>query len=129
LIVTDDRVARFIAERLGFAPCPPFTVMGVEQDGKIRAAVLFNMFEGCDVHITAAGTGWNREFLTAIGDYAYNQLGCERVTFKTEQPKVVEYTKRLGGEVEGVLRNHFGQGRNAFIIGVLKDEWLTNRKK
>jgi len=45
------------------------------------------------------------------------------MTITTEKPEVVEYAKRLGGEVEGRLRDHFGEGRDATIIGILKKDW------
>ena len=123
MIVTDERAARFISDRLGFNPCPPYSVMGVERNGEIVGAVLFNCFEGADVHVSAAGTGWGREFLRAVGDYVYRQLGCERFTMTTEDEAVARYAERLGGVREGLLRSHFGPGRDGIVIGVLKAEF------
>lgn len=124
MIVTDERAARFIAERLGFAPCPPFSVMGIERDGEITGAVLFNQFEGAGVHVSAAGKGWTLPFMRALGDYVYRQLGCERMTLTTESEAVARYAERLGGKREGLLRSHFGAGMDGIVIGVLKDEYL-----
>jgi hypothetical protein len=45
------------------------------------------------------------------------------MTVITEQPKVVEYAQRIGGVVEGALRNQFGAGRDGVLIGILRDEW------
>ncbi len=123
MIVTDGRAARFVAERLGFIPAPPFTVMGVERDGKITGACLFNQFEGANVHVSAAGSGWTLPFMRALGDYVYHQLGCERMTLTTESDHVARYAERLGGQREGLMRSHFGPGRDAIIIGVLRDEF------
>lgn len=124
MIVTDERAARFVAEKLGFSPCPPFTVMGIERDGAIIGAVLFNQFEGAGVHVTAAGKGWTLPFMRALGDYVYRQLGCERMTLTTESETVARYAERLGGKREGLLRSHFGAGRDGIIVGVLKAEYL-----
>ena len=124
MIVTDERAARFVAERLGFSPCPPFTVMGVDRDGEIIGAVLFNQFEGAGVHVTAAGKGWTLPFMRALGDYVYRQLGCERMTLTTESEDVARYAERLGGRREGLLRSHFGAGRNGIIVGVLRCVYL-----
>lgn len=124
MIATDERVARFVSERLSFNPCPPYTVMGVERDGEIVGGVLFNCFEGADVHVTAAGSGWTKGFLIAVGDYAFGQLGCERMTITTEHESVARLAGRLGGKREGLLRSHFGKGRDGIIIGVLCDEYL-----
>lgn len=123
MIVTDERAERFIAERLGFAPAPPFTVMGVERDGGIVGACLFNQFEGANVHVSAAGHGWTLPFMRAVGDYVYRQLGCERITLTTESEVVARYAERLGGKREGLMRSHFGAGRDAIIIGVLREEY------
>lgn len=123
MIATDERVARFLSERLGTALCPPYSLMGIERDGEIVAGVLFNQFEGANVHVSIAGSGWGRDFIKAVGRYVYDQLGCLRMTITTEQPAVIDYAVRLGGEVEGLMRDHFGEGRDAWIIGILRKDW------
>lgn len=123
MIVIDDRVASFVSERCGFALCPPYTAMGVERGGRIVAGALFNHFEGFDVHVTVAGSGWTRGFVRAVGCYAFGQLGCLRMTAITEDEDVVRYAQRLGGEVEGLLRDHFGPGRDGVLIGILRGAW------
>lgn len=126
MIVTDERVAKFVSENLGFGLCPPWTCLGIEKNGEIIAGTVFNCFEGSDVHVTVSGHGWNRAFLKAVGEYVFEQLGYLRMTALTEQPEVVRFAERLGGQVEGLLRNHFGPGRDAYIIGILKEEWIFN---
>lgn len=123
MIVTDERVARFVSDALGVALCPPYTCLGIARDDKVIAGVVFNGFEGVDVHVTVAGSGWTRGFLMAVGRYVFDQLGCLRMTFTTEQPLVVGLAQRLGGQIEGRLRSHFGAGRDGIIVGVLRDEW------
>ena len=123
-IATDERVARFISERLGTALCPPYTVAGIERDGEIIAGALFNQFEGANVHVSIAGTDWTRGFIKAVGQYVYGQLGCLRMTITTEQDAVAKYATRLGGQVEGNMRDYFGEGRDAWLIGILRDEWV-----
>lgn len=122
-IVDDDRVARFVGERVGSVICPPFTSMGIEKDGEIVAGVVFNHYEVTDVHVTIAGHGWTRGFLAEVGHYVFGALRCERITVITEQPEVVRITERLGGEIEGLMRNHFGQGRDGFVLGILKSDY------
>lgn len=123
MIVSDERVARFVSDRLGFALCPPYTALGIERDGEICAGAIFNHFEGNDVHIGIVGTGWTRGFLRAVGEYVFSQLGCGRMTAITESPKVIGIVERLGGQMEGCLREHFGPGRDGFVAGILKSEW------
>ncbi len=123
MIVTDERVARFVSQALGFGLCPPYTCVGIERDGEIVAGVLFNFFEGSDVHFSVAGKGWTRSFLASVGEYVFRQLGCERATLITEQPAVVALGMKLGGQVEGCLRNHFGKGRHGTVVGILREEY------
>lgn len=124
MIVSDDRCAKFVSDALGLGLCPPFTAMGIEKDGQIVAAVVFNQFEGANIHVSVAGKGWTRGFMRAVGEYVYRQLGCERMTVTTDQPKVIAFAERCGGQVEGVMRSHFGAGRDATIVGILRDEYV-----
>lgn len=128
MIVEGEEVARFVSEAIGESFIPPYTTMGIEKDGKIIAGVLFNVFEGKDVHVTVAGKGWTKNFLQEVGRYVYSVLGCERMTVTTEQDSIVSIAKRLGGEVEGRLRNHFGKGRDGVIVGILKEEYRFLQK-
>lgn len=122
MIVADSRVADFAASFFGEF-CPPYTCLGIERGGRIVAAAIFNHYERTDIHVTVCGRFWSREFLRRVGAYVYGQLGCHRMTAITEQPGVVALAERLGGQVEGRLRNHFGPGRDGIIIGILKEEW------
>lgn len=123
MIVTDERVARFVSRELGFGLCPPYSVVGIERDGEIIGGVLLNFFEGKDLHVSVAGKGWGKEFLRQVGEYVFNQLGCLRATLITEQPSVVALGIKLGGQIEGCLRDHFGEGRHGTIVGVLREEY------
>jgi len=122
-IVTDIRVTEFMEKYLGKVFVPPCTVMGIERNGEVIGGVLFNVFEGEDVHFSAAGTGFTRGFYADVGDYVFRQLKCQRMTAITEHAKVVRLAERLGGKIEGCLRNHFGKGRDGFLIGILRDEY------
>lgn len=123
MIVTDDRVIRFVSDRIGVGLFPPFTGLGIEKSGEIICGCVFNCFEAVDLHVTVAGHGWTRQFLKAVGHYVFEQLGYERMTAVTEHPEVVRFGERLGGQVEGCLRNHFGRGRDGFVVGILKEEY------
>ena len=122
-IVTDERVALLVSKLVGKSFVAPFTAMGIERDGEVVGGVVFNVFEGSDLHVTVAGAGFNRGFLADVGDYVFRQLGCERMTVLTEQARIVRIAEKLGGEVEGLLRNHFGRDRDAYLVGILKDDW------
>ena len=123
MIVTDERVARFVGERCGTIICPPYTAMGIERDGKITAGVVFNCFTGNDIAVTVAGGPFNRGFIAAVGRYVFEQVGCLRMSITTEQPKVIEIAQRLGAKVEGLKRNHFGKDRDGTVLGILREDW------
>lgn len=126
MIVTDGRVAQFVAERCGLNTFyPPFTCLGIERDGAIVAGVVFNCFTGNDIAVTVAGDNgaFTRHFIREVGRYVWEKLGCERISITTEQQHVIEIAQRLGAQTEGRKRNHFGKGRDATILGILKKEW------
>jgi RimJ/RimL family protein N-acetyltransferase len=123
MIVTDERVALFVSEQLNTSFCPPFTTMGLERDGQIIAGCIFNVFEKPDLHISVAGHGWTRGFFRAVGYYVFGQLGYSRMTALTESTEVVRLAERIGGEIEGCLRSHYGPGRDGFIVGILREDW------
>jgi len=129
MIVSDERAARFVSDALGVGFCPPYTAMGVERGGELVGGVVFNCFEAADLHISVAGTGWTRGFLQAVGHYVYTTLGYERMTVVTEGEDVARLAERLGGRVEGRLRSHFGPGRDAIVVGILRDEWKYGTPK
>lgn len=123
MIVTDNRVAAFVSEKLNASFCPPFTCLGIESDGEIIAGVIFNVFEGSDVHATAAGSRWSKEFMYALGEYVFDQLKCLRMTMVVSERRVGKLAEKLGAKREGVLRNHFGVGKDGILYGCLKDEY------
>lgn len=123
MIVDDERIALFVGERVDTVIVPPFTCMGIERGGEIIGGVVFNHFTGFDTHITVAGRGWTKGFFAEVGHYVFDQLQCLRMTAVTEQIEVVRLAERLGGEIEGMMRNHFGPGRDAYIVGMTREDW------
>lgn len=125
MIVTDGRVAQFVGSQVDRVIVPPFTAMGIEQDGQIVAGVVFNCFDQFDVCVTVAGDRgcFTRKFIKAVGEYVFGQLGCLRMSIVTEQDHVIEISHRLGAQTEGHKRNHFGQDRDATLLGILREDW------
>lgn len=123
MIVTDDRVAGFVGARVGRFIYPPWTAMGIERSGEIIAGAVFNCFTGPNVEVTVAGKGWTPGFMRAVGRYVFGQLGCLRITVTTEQPEVERIALRCGGEVEGKMRDFYGPGRDATVIGILARDY------
>jgi hypothetical protein len=123
VIVTDERVARFVGERCGTIICPPYTAMGIERDGEVTAGVVFNCFTGNDIAVTVAGGPFTRDFIVAVGQYVFEKVGCLRMSITTEKPEVIKIAHRLGAQTEGLKRDHFGKGRDATILGILREDW------
>jgi len=123
LIVTDERVARFVGGKCSTIIYPPFTAMGVERNGEIIAGVVFNCYTGNDIAVTVAGGPFTRGFIAAVGQYVFEQIGCLRMSITTEQPSVIEIAHRLGAQTEGLKRNHFGKGRDGTVLGLLREDW------
>lgn len=123
MIVTDERVARYVGERCSTIIYPPFTAMGIERRGEITAGVIFNCYTGNDIAVTVAGGPFNKGFIAAVGRYVFETAHCLRMSITTENPKVIEIAKRLGAQTEGRKRNHFGKGRDATILGILREDW------
>lgn len=121
--VGDQRVARFVSNQLGIRISPPYQVLGTEKDGRIVNGVLLCCNTGFDIEVNAAGHGWSRGFIREVGRHVFETLGCIRMSITTEQPNVVRYAERLGGRVEGMKADFYGHGRDAFLIGILRNEY------
>ena len=128
-IVTGDHVVQWAAVRLGVGLSCPCIHWGHEIDGVLRGVVIFNGYSGPDIEVTVAGepAAWTRRFLRHIARYVFDDLGCCRVTIRTEKRDVAGLVLRLGGRVEGHMRDFYGRGRDAIALGILRDEWRLGR--
>lgn len=124
-IITGEPVAQWVGNQIGRMICTPYEAIGVELDGSIIGGVVFNLWTGPNVHVTAAGSPrvWSRIFLRRLAAYAFGELGCARVTFTTENPVAADVCRRLGAQHEGTMRSAYGPGRDGMIFGLLKDDW------
>lgn len=123
MIVGDERVAVFVGEKCETKFFPPYTCLGIERDGQIIAGAVFNCFTGNDIAVTVAGGPFQLGFIRSVGRYVFEQLGCLRLSITTAHPKVIDIATRLGAQTEGRKRNHFGKGRDATILGILREDW------
>lgn len=121
--VRGQKVVDFVYAAFNRKPTPPYVGLGTEIDGEIVNGCVLNVWTGYDIHVTIAGKKWSKGFLALVHHYAFQNLGCVRLTVITEQTSIVRYAERLGGEVEGLLRNQFGPGRDGILVGILKEDW------
>lgn len=127
LVVSDDRVAHYVSEKISGKIIPPFTTIGFERDGKIIAGVVFNNKAERDIEVTVAGErgAFTHGFLRAVGHYVFTQLDCLRISITTRQRHVGEIAMRLGAQPEGVKRNYYGENDHAMLFGILRDDWMA----
>jgi len=76
-------------------------------------------------------TGLNRNCKYLLLAYAFEQLGAERVEFKTDERNTAsrQAIEKIGGKFEGILRRHTlmydGFRRNTVCYSILKTEWAA----
>jgi RimJ/RimL family protein N-acetyltransferase len=81
------------------------------------------------------GTGLNNHCKFLLLQFAFEELGIERVEFRADanNARSVAAMKGLGFTVEGILRSHApladGTRRNTIVLSILKDEWNGGAKE
>lgn len=115
LIGDVDIVGNWVVERTGSAlPRSGASAIGLIQNGKIAAGVLYEDFTQASIHATIAidfGAVLTKDFVFAIFDYPFNQLGVE---------KILVYINSSNTESER-LAKHFGFVEEARVKGVFLD--------
>jgi RimJ/RimL family protein N-acetyltransferase len=77
------------------------------------------------------GTGLNKHCKFLLLQFAFDQLGIERVEFRADgrNERSIAAMKSIGCTVEGVLRSHTpltnGTRRDSIVLSILKSEWVN----
>lgn len=108
------------------------TAIGLEEDGKIIAGVVYNMYTEASIcmHVAAEpGKRWlTKDFLYRVFAYPFIQLGCNRVTglVRVDNIEARRFDEHLGFVQEGVIRRGATDGTDLILYGMLKEEcrWL-----
>jgi len=81
------------------------------------------------------GTGLNKHCKYILLQFAFEQMGMERVEFRADNSneRSIAAMKSIGCTIEGVLRStspkHEGGRRNSIILSILKEEWKNHVKQ
>jgi RimJ/RimL family protein N-acetyltransferase len=87
------------------------------------------------LHPAYHGTGLNTEVKLLQIDYAFNNLGLNRVTLKTHHQNLQSQAaiRKLGATYEGTFRNHMimpdGSQRHTVWFSILREEWSELRPR
>lgn len=110
-------IVAYLEGRLGTRLSPPYTTIGIEQDGRIVGAWLFNDWNGHNVEISVAlDRPLTRGMIRAVEDYVFRQMKARRVTARCRESnqKSATLIRRLGFVLEG--RSPFYYGDDAALI-------------
>ena len=144
----DDSIARWVADRLdGLLELNPerapngkryYSAIGwATREGKLLAGVVYEDLRkpNINLHVAAIpGTRWCRpEFLREVFLYAFEQLGCSRVTGKTPASNTASrrLQESLGFTLEGTVREAMADGDDLCIYGMLRREcrWIGEHEQ
>ena len=138
MIVTQPKqqIADFVTYAIGqgrHMPFDNFSALGLVKDNELIAGVIYNHFTSTNImaHIAGKpGRRWlTREFLFAMFDYPFNQLGVRRITglVPKKNKDARRFDEHLGFEYEGNMRNALADD-DMIIYGMLKEKckWLKS---
>jgi len=80
------------------------------------------------------GTGLNQACKYLLMEFAFEQIGFERVEFRADNnnKRSIAAMQKIGCTVEGVLRSHLpmpnGKRRDSIVLSILKEEWTTKAR-
>ncbi|GAA4018915.1 GNAT family protein [Hymenobacter fastidiosus] len=115
----------------------PFAIID-RASGRVVGSTSYGSFAVEDKRLETGGTwisrdfqrpGLNRAAKHLLLQYAFGELGCERVELKTDARnwQSREALQRMGATEEGTLRSHCltqgGRRRDSVYFGMLKPEW------
>jgi hypothetical protein len=132
----DARVIDWVGQRVDEDNFGEASGIGLEEDGKLIAGVVYNMYTEASIcmHVAAEpGKRWmNRDFLFRAFAYPFLQLNCNRVTglVRVDNIEARRFDEHLGFVQEGVIRKGATDGTDMILYGMLKEEcrWLGVKK-
>lgn len=105
--------------------------IGDFRDGDLVSVAGFANWYGHDVEVFLASMGTlGRAFLKRCGKYAFEELGCLRMSCRVSADNPWNETlPRLGFKLEGRMRHAFDGQIDMLVYGCLKEEWKYGREE
>lgn len=111
--------------------------LGLERDGQIIAAVVFDNFSDvdCNIHIASDGSrAWlSKEFLASTFAYVFIQLGFPRVTglVEADNEDALKFDEHLGFVREGYHPKAGSNGGDMISLGMLRENcrWIPKQHR
>lgn len=128
LVLDPARVFAFVSERVALQPIGGVRGIGLEQDGRLVAGVLYEGYTGNNIwmHVAAEpGSYWaTREFLGAVFNYPFVQLKLDRVSGYVEASNLAarRLNERLGFKREAVLERAARDGGDVILYVLWKKD-------
>ena len=131
MLITDVRyIMPLVADKVeALFPTEAVTGIGWEHDGTVVAGVIYDHFTGTSIVATMAveHAQMVKEFLWAIFDYPFNQLGVGKIMVNVEAANdlSIKMLKRMGFIREAYIDGVFPSGA-MIIMSLVKDNcvWL-----
>ena len=105
----------------------------VYKHDNLIGGVVFNQYQpqyrNIEVSFAASRSNWlTPNLVTGILSYAFDQLGCNRITSLTPKKlrKARQFLQKFGFKHEGTVRRGYGDD-DTIISGLLASEWSQHR--
>lgn len=122
-------VSAFVSGQTGDQYTDVMRALGIiSPEGRIVGGVLLTNYTGFGVEMTLAGKGCiSRSAWQAIGDMAFGELGCERISVTTRKSnkRVCRLAPRLRFRFEGIARRFYGV-EDGVVFSMLRDEAIQH---
>lgn len=125
-IIQGPEVAAYVGRKCGTEFAEPYHAVGYAIDGKVIGGIVLNGYDGRNVDLSIGhdGKSWPIAFARFFTEYVWDELKVTRISMIV-RPSLVPLCQRMGGQIEGVLRNWYEDG-DATLLGVLRHEWRFN---
>ncbi|RVL48485.1 N-acetyltransferase [Sinorhizobium meliloti] len=122
-------VSAFVSGQTGDQYTDVMRALGIlSREGRIIGGVLLTNYTGFGVELTLAGRGCiSRTAWQAIGDLAFGDLGCQRISVTTRKSnkRVCKLAPRLKFKFEGIARKYYGK-EDGVMFSLLRDEAIQH---